>query len=443
MKRIGSVFILAFAILFSFSTVAVLADEWALYSNSQGYVPANKVSYGIDVLANDSLIQLSGLTGMPLNFSADKFACAMNLSEVESITVTSLPNSNIGRLFLGSNAVSVGDVIYGESISRLSYEEEPSGKGREASFKFLVNSSGYEIECVIYMLKEVNASPTVEVASYASLNVLTYKGIAVNGVLAAHDPEGDEITYEIVKYPTDGRLTLDDNHRGVYTYSPDKTFTGDDEFVYVVKDKYGNYSKGIKVNITVASPSVSVKYCDLEYSDGYNYAITMTEMGIMNGERVGDNFYFRPDGEVSRIDFLISAMKALGITSVPVASTTPFADDGDILPDEKGYANLAYAKGYISGKTREGGVYLDPTETVTLSEAAVIISNIIGYADLEVIPTVSGMDQLPKWSERAMRSLYGLGIIECLDGTLDAGKVIDRSDMAKMLAKSLIVIGNI
>ena len=52
----------------------------------------------------------------------------------------------------------------------------------EASFKYRINSSGYEIECVIYMIEKVNASPTVEVASFASLNILTYKGISANGI---------------------------------------------------------------------------------------------------------------------------------------------------------------------------------------------------------------------------------------------------------------------
>ncbi len=444
MKKTKKILIFCFCaltVVFLFVTVC-LAQDWALYTGKDTVDPPNKISYGIDVLANKSKTQMSGLAGMPLNFSADKFACAMNLSRVDSITVVSLPDENLGRLYLGSQAVSAGDVISGDDISRFSYEENKSGLGKQASFRYRVNSSGYEIECIIYMLDKVNASPTVEVASYASLNILTYKGVAVNGVLAAHDPEADELTYEIVKYPSEGLLTLDDASRGIYTYAPDKSFTGDDDFVYVVKDKYGNYSSGIRVNISVESPSVSVKYCDIEYADGYNYAIAMTELGVMNGERVGDNYYFRPDGEVSRVDFIVSAMKALGITSVPSAAVTPFADDDEIGSEQKGYVNVAYAKGYISGIKDNGSTYLRPDDKITLSEAAVIISNIIGYATPDIVPTFNDIDNLPSFAERAVISLHSLGIIECFDNTLGVDKIIDRGDMAKLLSRAVIVIGN-
>ena len=444
MKKTRKIFIFclcAVAVAFSLLTVCI-AQDWALYTGADTVEPTNKISYGLDVLANESKTQMSGLTGMPLNFSADKFACAMNLSRVDSITVVSLPDEKIGRLFLGSRAVSVGDVISGDDISRFSYEENKSGIGKEASFRYRVNSSCYDIECVIYMLDKVNASPTVEVASYASLNLLTYKGVSVSGVLAAHDPEGDGLVYEIVKYPSDGLLTLDDAARGIYTYAPDKSFTGDDDFVYVVKDQYGNYSSGIRVNIEVESPSVSVKYCDIEYADGYNYAIAMTELGVMNGERVGDNYYFRPDSEVSRVDFLVSAMKALGITSVPSAAVTPFSDDESIGAEQKGYVNVAYAKGDISGIKENGKTYLRPDDKITLSEAAVIVSNIIGYATPDIIPAFNDIDKLPGFAERAVISLYSLGIIECFDNALGADKTIDRGDMAKLLSRAVIVVGN-
>lgn len=445
MRKIKLALILVFCFVsFAFAGVTVcFAEDWVLYTDGCEKTDENKISLGIDVLANNTKTEIAGLTGQPLNFSADKFACAMNLKNVECITITSLPDSRSGQLYLGSNAVSAGDTIYGENISKLSFEEIEGAKETVATFKYKINSSGYEIECIIYMLDKMNASPTVSVASYASLNILTYKGISVSGVLSAHDSDGDELTYEIVKYPSDGILTLDDKSAGIYTYIPDKTFTGNDEFIYVVKDKYGNYSEGVTVKIDVDSPSISVKYNDLTESNIYNYAITMTEMGIMNGERVGDNYYFRPDAEVSRGDFLVSAMKSLGITSVPAAATTPFSDDAKIGDELKGYVNLAYAKGYISGISDGGELYFRADEKITVSEASVIISNMIGYASPDVIPTFSDTDTIPKWSEKAVISLHSLGILECFDKTIGVNRVLDRADMAKMLSRAVIVVKNI
>lgn len=445
MKKLKLVFILIFCFVsFAFAGVTVcFAEDWVLYTGKVDPSAENKISYGIDVLADKTKTEVAGLCGQPLSFSCDKFACAMNLRTVQSITVTSLPDARAGVLYLGSNAVSAGDTIRGEDISRLSFEQCEGTKKNRATFKYRINSSGYEIECVIYMLDKMNASPTVGVASYASLNLLTYKGISVSGVLSAHDPDGDGLTYEIVKYPSDGILTLEDDKNGIYTYVPDKTFTGEDEFIYVVKDQYGNYSEGVRVNIDVEAPSVAVKYSDLEESNIYNYAINMTELGIMNGERVGDNYYFRPDTEVSRGDFLVSAMKALGITSVPAAATTPFTDDTDIGDELKGYVNLAYAKGYVSGISDGEGLYFRADEKITISEASVIISNMIGYASPEALPTFSDADNIPEWSEKAVLSLHTLGILECFDNSIGADRILSRADMAKMLSRSVVAAKNI
>lgn len=445
MKKLKLVCVLIFCFAFLIPTCVTLcfADEAALYTGLTVKEEEKKISFGVDVIANKTKTEMSGISGQPLNFSAEKFACSMNIRTVESITITSLPDKSAGVLYLGSNPVSIGETVYRDNISKLSYEEGTLGKKEKASFKYRINSSGYEIECVIYMLDKINSAPSVGVASFASLNLLTYKGISLSGVLAAHDPEGDELTYEIVRYPVDGMLTLDDEHNGIYTYVPDKTFIGKDEFIYVVKDKYGNYSEGIRVNIEVDAPSVSIRYNDLEKSNAYSYAINMTELGIMNGERVGDNYYFRPDTEVSRGDFLVSAMKALGVTSVPAASTTPFSDDSDIGEEIKGYVNIAYAKGYISGIKEGDGLYFRANEKITLSEASVIISNMIGYAEIESIPVFSDADSIPKWSKKAVLSLHALGILESFDNSIGASRMLSRADMAKILSKSVLVKNSI
>lgn len=439
----------AFVLIFCFITVAFagvtvcLAEEWVTYTGLVNKSDTCKISYGIDVLAGKTKTEFSGISGQPLNFSKDKFACAMNLKDVASITLTGLPDAETGTLYIGSSEARVGDIVYGEDISKLSFEESGRKTEKLPTFKYKVNSSGYDIVCVIYMLDKMNASPTVGIAPYASLNVLTYKGISSSGVLSAHDPEGDSLTFEIVKYPSDGILTLDDEKNGIYTYVPDKTFTGVDDFVYVVKDQYGNYSEGIRVNIEVDAPSVAVKYSDLDKSNIYSYAINMTELGIMNGERVGDNYYFRPDTEVSRGDFLVSAMKALGVTSVPASASTPFTDDASIGDELKGYVNLAYAKGYISGSRDGEGLYFRADEKITVSEASVIISNMIGYASPEYVPTFSDTDKIPEWSEKAVLSLHTLGILECFDNSIGADRILCRADMAKMLSKSVVVMKSI
>ncbi len=400
----------------------------------------NLISYGLNVVAHQNQMAIAGIRGNALTFSKERFACAMNLSDVDYITVTRLPDGRRGTLYIGSESVSVGQKISASAISLMTYEESGGGIGKDASFEFTVNGEAYPIVCNIYMIKEINYSPTVTTASYASLNKKTYRDIMIDGVLAAYDPEGDELTYEISKYPTRGQVILTDKKLGTYTYIPSSNYTGEDSFCYVVRDRYGNYSGGAKVSITVSAQSTSAVYCDLLGDAVYSHAISMTESGLMNGVKVGNYYYFEADREVSRAEFVVTAMNAIGIKNVPSVETTGLFDDSDISDEMKGYIALAYSKGYISGIKENGNICFKPNDPITLSEASVIVSNMIGYKSPSVTPTFADSDKIPSFASEAIESLYTLGILEFPDRTVSADALVTRGDMAQILAKTMQVL---
>ncbi len=403
-------------------------------------VSAPPVSIGLDVIAENSQMAIAGICGEALNFSAERFACAMNISEIETVTVTSLPDAICGSLYLGSEAVSVGRRIRASELSLLTYEETDDGKGKSNSFCFKANDSAYEMTCNIFMIDEINYSPSVSLASFASLNSTTYKNVMTSGVMSAHDPEGDKMTFEIVRYPKNGRVTVDDAATGRYTYIPEENFTGEDSFIYVAVDIYGNYSSWQRVNLTVAPKQSMAVYKDLEGDPLHVHAIAMTECGIMNGIQVGDNYYFEADRSVSRAEFVVTAMNSIGIKSLPEVDTTCFYDDEKISSEMKSYISLAYSKGYISGKMVEGNLCFEPDEEIKLSESAVIISNMIGYAEPKVTPAFADRDSIPSFSGKAIESLYTLGVLELPDMKVGACEILTRGDMAKLLNKAMLVI---
>ncbi len=439
---------LVVAAVFAIFTVTASAqsqdDQSTLYSmiNSSTNVAQSKniVSYGLDVVAYQNQMAIAGIKGNALSFTKERFACAMNLSEVDYITVTKLPDGKLGTLYIGSESVSVGQKISANAISLMTYEESKGGIGKSSSFEFTVNGASYPIVCNIFMISTVNYSPTVTTASYASLNKKTYRDIMIEGVLAAHDPEGDELTYEIVKYPYHGQVIVTDKALGTYTYIPTSSYTGEDSFCYVVRDKYGNYSGGAKVSISVSAQSTSTVYSDLLGDAVYSHAISMTENGLMNGVKVGNYYYFEADRQVSRAEFVVTAMNAIGIKNVPDVETTGFFDDGDISDEMKGYIALAYTKGYISGIKEDGNICFKPDEPITLSEASVIVSNMIGYKSPSVTPAFADADKIPSFASEAIESLYTLGILEFPDKTVSADSLVTRGDMAQILAKTMQVI---
>ena len=434
-------FCIAVCAIVALLTISVSADEGSLWSS--GTVKLNDeppLSLALYVIAEQNDMAVAGINGNVLNFSADRFACAMNLSSVKYITVNVLPDVRCGSLYIGGTGVSKGQKISAADIGRMVYEEASSGIGQKASFEFSVNGSPYSIKCNVYMIDGINYSPTVSLASYALLNTETYKNIPVSGVLSAYDPEGDVVRYEIVKYPENGVLVVNERTTGTYTYTPAENYTGDDSFKYVVRDEYGNYSSANEVKITVKASGVSLVYSDLAESELQSHAISMTEKGLMNGLQIGENYYFQPEREVTRAEFLITAMNAIGIKNVPAQSTTVFADDSDISSEMKGYIALAHSMGYISGKTVEGKTYFMPDEVINVSEAAVIVSNMIGYAQPKVTPVFADADKIPAWSGKAIESLHTLGILELPEMISGANEKMTRGAMAKMLNKTIFVI---
>ena len=446
-KRIVTALLMLGAVL-AFMCVPAFAKDIGTVMNIHAFdtltakeSDAVSVSCGLNVIAARCDMAIAGIKGDQLYFSEERFACAMNLSSVDSITVTKLPDAVCGALYVGSEGISVNSRIESEDIAMMTYEEAKSGGGSVATFHFRVNDSAYDIACNIYMLDSVNYSPTVSLASYASLNAETYRDIAVSGVLSAYDPESDPMCYEIVRYPSHGRLVLDNPTLGTYTYTPNDSYSGEDSFLYVAKDQYGNYSASARVRVGIATSGTATVYSDLADDMMHSHAIAVTECGLMNGIQIGDYYYFEADREVSRAEFVVTAMNAIGIKNVPNVTETVFHDDCDIGAEMKGYVALAYSKGYISGKSIDGNLCFKPDEPIRLAEAAVIISNMIGYAEPRVASVFADADEIPSWSEKAIGSLYTLGILEAPDMYSGASITVTRGDMAKLLNKTMFVIG--
>lgn len=303
------------------------------------------LSPALHVLAAGTDMRVAALVGNDYAFSKEDFARAMNLSSLEYITVTSLPDPEKGALYAGSDGVVAGQTLRASDISLLTYESASDTVG-QGSFTFTVNGSAYEMTCVVYTLASINASPTLAAVPAGVMSLSVYSNTPAHGVLGGYDPEGDELTFEVVSYPSSGILCVTDPAKGAYTYMPGKDFVGQDSFVYVLRDCYGNYSTAATVSISVQACTLSRPYDDLDGKACLTDALYMTELGLLSGTQKGSLYCFEPDRQVSRVDFLVTAMNAVGMTCAPV-SNTGFADDADIPDAMKGYVKTAYEKGYV------------------------------------------------------------------------------------------------
>lgn len=368
---------------------------------------------GIAVVATETNLVKTGLLGQKLVFSDTDFKSALGVSDFYSIKVESLPSSDDGVLMLGGRKVTEGQEIRRRNIASLTFIPS-SAQVTESKFTFTManTAAGAEIECVMRFIAKVNYKPEIDTDASETLSVTTQKGISVYGNMTASDPEGDDIDFIIVSYPKYGILKADGDE---FSYTPTNGYIGRDSFVYVARDEYGNYSKPAKVFVSVTERMSEVVYEDMTESKSYNSAVALTAMGIMSGTRVGDGMYFNPEGSVTRAEFVAMAMKALGIKADTTLTESFFDDNGDIPKALVGYVATAQRCGAVNGAFDGKGLYFRPNDKITVYEAAIVMSGLLGAGDAESQVSVSGLESIPVWARGDVSVMYELGIFNLTD----------------------------
>lgn len=428
MKRFINVIICGFMAL----SLALGASIPALAKGSDVSSP---LSPALSVIAENSGMAKAGLVGNSITFGADDFKRALNLGEISSITITKAPAVSEGELRVGNTVLSSGQTVSAASLSLMTYV--PSSSVTKSSFRFSVEGSGYDLPCELYLLNSMNYAPSLSEVPENYLDVSTHRNITFYGTLPCRDPEGDATAIEIVSYPQSGYITLTDKAAGEYTYTPNAGYSGKDSFTYVARDMYGNYSASRTVSLTVSKPKVSASFDDMTNSRAYNAALTMLEEGIMSGTQVGSDTYFYPDGTVTRGEFVVMTLRAIGIDDAPERSATVFADDASIPSHMKGYIATAYELGYVKGIETEGGRCFEASRAITKAEAAVILGNILNVDVPTVLPTFGDASDIPAWAAPSVYSLNSIGVMNTTDGNISPTASLTRADAAILLANLL------
>lgn len=388
-------------------------------------------------LAEQADMAKAGLVDGEIAFTDADFARALNRARVGAITVTALPPAADGKLKLGNADVYAGQTVARAALDHLRFV--PASRAVSSSqFTFMPDGAGYTIDCALYLLPTLNFAPTTATAAEQALTVSTHRSIACHGTLPGYDPEGDAMRYEIVDAPKKGSITLTDPAHGDYRYTPIAGKTGRDSFTYVIRDRYGNYSAAERVEIEIVRPQTAVVFADMDDHWAHNAALSAVEAGLMQPKRVGETYCFSPDEAVSRGEFLVMAMQARGIESLPAAATTGFADDASIPSAMKGYIAAARELGYIRGRETVNGTVFAPDETITRAEAAVMLGNLLDAAVPVVKPAWNDADAIPTWAEDALAAMSAIGVMKGSgSGTINATATLDRAQAATILCAIL------
>jgi hypothetical protein len=381
---------------------------------------------GVAAVAENVGMVKTGLVGERITFSDTDFKTALSLSDFESITITRLPSSTDGSLILGGRRVGEGKVIARKNIGSLIFLPASDGV-TECSFGFKVNGGGYdgEIECTLKLVGRVNYAPKTE--GGGSITVKTQADIPVWDKLEASDPEGDALSYIVISYPKHGTVTLAEGDMGKFCYTPEKGYTGTDQFTYVVRDEYGNYSYPAAVSLKISERMCDAEYIDMQGREEYGAAVAMTAMSVMCGSIVGDDRYFSPDTPVTRAEFVAMMMKSGGMRPDATLTSSFFDDDSEIPPSLKCYVATAQRSGLVNGDFEGGRLLFSPNDAITKYEAAKIMATLLGAGRDGEETVFTSEEAVPVWARCSVSAMCSLGVFQNDENTT---ATVTRADAA-------------
>jgi len=271
-----------------------------------------------------------------------------------------------------------------------------------------------------------NKAPMAE-----DLEVSTFRGVAVSGTLMALDPEGDRMEFQIVRSPRKGDLELD-SATGHFTYTPEERKRGRDVFTYVAVDAFGNISPEATVRLRIERQSRSVYYADMEGHQAHLAAVELAERDIFVGEQISGRHFFNPDAPVRRGEFLAMALRASNADILTGIVRTGFSDDAEIASWLRPYVSTAVLDGLVQGLRQDGGLIFAPNHYISVSEAAVILNNMLGLTDVPVMNYRMPDSTAPPWAKQATSNLRAESIISS-DYPGVYQRTLSRADAAQML----------
>ncbi len=274
---------------------------------------------------------------------------------------------------------------------------------------------------------QLNAAPVAE-----NLALETYRQVSVSGVFKALDPEGDPVTFSVIRKPKKGDVEVTG---GEFVYTPAEGKKGKDTFTYAATDDKGNVSNEATVTVDIKKQKTAVTYSDMTGSGDAYAAVLLAEKGVFVGEQIGGKYVFDPEKPVTRGEFLVMCMSLSGTEILDVARTG-FFDDAEIPVWQKPYLTTALTNNVVGGSVRsDGRIVFSPNAPVTFAEATVMVNNALGVTDVAL--EVDAAE--PAWAVQASANLTSCGIFETVADGVSAS-TLTRADAARMLEGAIRVL---
>ncbi len=255
---------------------------------------------------------------------------------------------------------------------------------------------------------------------------------------------GDEtFEFAIVTEPSHGTITQTVQNGPAFNYNPTKDYVGTDTFTFRLQsgEVYSNFGT---ITITIKAPEepiIPFYYTDMQEHWANYSASHLAARGLIIGEEIDEHYYFCPDKEMTRSDFLLFLLSITGNNSSG-ESNFKFADEDKMPSWLIKNVHLAYNMGIIKGVGSENNVFFYPDKKITRAEAFVMIHNALN-AEANVTNTSGDTkllddSQIPDWSRNAIKTLFDYKIvIGDTEKKINATGILTRGQGAELCYKLL------
>lgn len=339
---------------------------------------------------------------------------------VAGICITGLPDPKTGTVMLGSRVLRAGDILAADQLAQMTFSPLRTQEDATATVTYLPIYENRVAPSTTMTISIRGKEDKAPVAEDSTLE--TYKNLPNDGKLAVTDPEGQSMSYTLIRNPRRGEVTIRDD--GTFTYTPKKNKVGVDSFVFTATDPAGNVSREATVTVQILKPVDSRQYADTIGMDCRFEAEWLKNSGLFTGETVGGESCFFPEKTVSRGDFLAMTVKALDI---PLESADETVISSDVPQWLRPYVGAAIRSGLLEGLPQSETGSFDANSPITGAEVAVMLQNALSLRTME---TVSQQDDLPVWAANAVTVLQQHGVV------LESDTAITRAQAAQVLYRA-------
>ncbi len=338
--------------------------------------------------------------------------------QVAGICITELPDPASGTVMLGNRVLRSGDILSADQLAQMTFLPLRTQTDSAAVVTYLPIYENRVEKAATMTISIKGKEDKAPVAEDMALE--TYKNLPNEGKLKVSDPEGQAMTFTVVRAPKRGEVTIRED--GSFTYTPKKNKVGVDSFLYTATDPAGNVSREATVTVQILKPTDSRQYTDTVGLDCRFEAEWLRNTGLFSGEKIGGENCFFPEKTVSRGEFLAMTVKAL---ELPLEQQDYSQIPADVPMWLKPYVGAAMRSGLLEQlPDAETGSYDSP---ITGAEAAVMLQNALDLTQKEV--AASAMEGVPAWAADSLAVMAENGIL------LQAEQPMTRGQVSQVLYK--------